>query len=61
MLNLHGPSMERKTASNHLSSSSEDELVRSMRIGQRFQANSDDFRVKIPEFEGKLDLDEFFE
>ena len=52
---------EEQAASNPLSSSSRDEPVRRMRIEPRFQANSNDFRVEILEFEGKSDLDEFLE
>jgi len=32
-----------------------------VRTQPRFQANSTDFRVDIPEFEGKLDPEEFLE
>jgi len=52
---------EVQEASNPLSSSSDDEAVRRARMEPRFRANSNDFRVKIPEFEAKLDLDEFLE
>ena len=35
--------------------------MRRTRREQRPRANSSDFSVEIPEFEGKLDLDEFLE
>ena len=54
----HGEVEEARTP---LSSFSEDELIRSVRMDLRFQANSNDFRDEIPEFEGKLDPDEFLE
>jgi len=50
---------EEAEASNPMSSSSEDEPPGRTRMKPRFQANSNDFRVEIPEFEGKLDPDEF--
>ena len=49
------------TTSNPLSSSTEDEPLIRTKKEQRPQANSNDFRVKIPKFEGKLDPDEFLE
>jgi len=52
---------EEQAASNPLSLSSEDETVRGIRIEPRFQANSNDFGAEIPEFDGKLDPDEFLE
>jgi len=52
---------EDQEASNPISSSSEDEPPRKARMEPRFQTNSNDFRVEIPEFEGKLDPDEFIE
>ena len=47
--------------SNLVSSSSEEEPPRRVRRERRQPTNSNDFRVKIPEFKGKLDLDEFLE
>jgi len=44
-----------------LDSSSEDEPLRMARPKPRLQANSNDFRVEIPEFKGKLDLEEFLD
>ena len=52
---------EEQEASNPLSSSSDDELVRRARMEPIFQANSNDFRDEILEFVGKLDPDEFLE
>ena len=52
---------EEEDASYPMSSSSEHEPPRRARMEPRFQANSNDFRVKIPEFEGELDPDEFLE
>jgi len=49
-----------QAACNPLSSSSKDEAIRRLRIEPRFQANSNDFRVEILEFEVTLDPDEFF-
>jgi len=44
-----------------LSSYSKDEPVRMTRMKPRLQANSSDFSIEIPEFEGELDPDEFLE
>jgi len=52
-------SEEGEAASNPLSSSSKEDHLRRGRREQRQLAISDDFRVEISEFEGKLDLDEF--
>jgi len=43
------------------SSSKEEEPLRTVRGGRRTPQNSNDFKVEIPEFEGKLDPDEFLE
>ena len=52
----------REQVFNHeVDSSSEEEPTRMMRGEPRFQANSNDFRVKVPEFEGKLDPEEFLD
>jgi len=50
--------IEEEEASNPSSSSSKDEPKRMTKIELRFQAHSNDFRVEIPKFEGKLDPDE---
>jgi len=47
--------------SHTLDSSSEDEPVRMVRQDPRMQLSSSDFGVEIPEYEGKLDLEEFLE
>jgi len=47
-------------ASNLVNSSSEEPLRR-IRGARRMTKNSNDFKVEIPEFEGKLDPDEFLE
>ena len=52
---------EEQAVSNPLSSSNEDEPERRIRMELIFQANSNDFRVEILEFEGKLDPDELLE
>jgi len=48
-------------ASNLNSSSSDEEPRRRVRGARRTLQNSDDFKVEIPEFEVKLDPDEFLE
>jgi len=48
-------------ASNLNSSSSDKEPRRRVRGARRTPQNSNDFKVEIPEFEGKLDPDEFLE
>jgi len=50
-----------EATSNPLSLSSEDEPLRRTRRKQRPSINSNDFRVEIPKFEGKLSPDEFLE
>jgi len=47
--------------SREVDSSSEEEPTRMTREEPRFQANSDDFKVEVPEFEGKLDHEEFLD
>jgi len=47
--------------SHHLESSSEEEPLRGPRQEQRGQGNSNDFRVEIPEYEGKLDPEDFLD
>jgi len=47
--------------SHTLDSSSEVEPLRMTRLDPRFQANSNDFKVEVPEFEGKLDPEDFLD
>ena len=55
------PRRQEEVSSGNLDSSSEDEPLRMARPEPRFQANTNDFKVEIPEFEGKLDPDEFLD
>jgi len=48
-------------ASNSISSSSEEEPLRRVREARRAPRNSNDFKVEIPEFEGKSNPDEFLD
>lgn len=48
-------------ASNVNSSSNEEEPLRRVRGARRTSQNSNDFKVEIPEFHGKLDPNEFLE
>jgi len=48
-------------ASNLVNSSSHEEPQRRVRKARRAPRNSNDFKVEIPEFEDKLDPDEFLE
>ena len=48
-------------ASNLNSSSSDEEPQRRVRGARRTPQNSNDFKVEIPKFEGKLDTNEFLE
>ena len=48
-------------SSHTLDSSSEDEPLRMTRPKLQIQANSNDFEVEVPEYEGKLDPEEFFD
>ena len=50
-----------KEASNLVSSSSEEEPLRRVRRARRAPYNSNDFKIEIPKFEGRLDHDEFLE
>ena len=50
-----------KASSNSLRSSSEKESHRNSRRERKPSTNSSDFRVKIPKFEDKFDLDAFIE
>ena len=47
--------------SHTLDSSSEDEPLRMTTPDPRIQANTNDFKVEIPKFEGKLDPEEFLD
>ena len=47
--------------SHTLDSSSDDEHLRMTRPNAQIQANTNDFKVEIPKFEGKLDPEEFFD
>jgi len=47
--------------SHNLESSSDEEPFRRPRPEQRGQGNSNDFRVEIPEYEGKLDPEDFLD
>ena len=47
--------------SHEVDSSSEVEPIRMTRAEPRMQANTNDFKVEIPEFEGKLDTEEFLD
>ena len=45
--------------SHNIDSPSEDEPMRTTRTEPRMQANTNDFKVEIPEFKSKLDPEEF--
>ena len=53
------PKTREQVYSHNVDYSSEEEVPRMVRGEQRFQANTNDFRVEVPEFEGKLDPEEF--
>jgi len=53
------PRRQENVFSHIVYSSSEDEPLRMARPEPRFQADTNDFNVEIPEFEGKLDPEEF--
>jgi len=55
------PRRQERVSSHDIDSSSEDEPLRMARPEPRFQANTNDFKVEIPEFEGKLDPEEFLD
>ena len=50
------PKRNEQVFSHNVDSSSEDEPLRMARPELRFQANTNDFKVEILEFEVKLDL-----
>ena len=53
--------MREQVFSHEVDSSSEEEPIRMVRGEPRFHANTNDFRVEVPEFEGKLDPEEFLD
>jgi len=55
------PRRQEQVFSHSVNSSSENEPLRMARLEPRFQANTNDFKVQIPEFEGKLDPKEFLD
>jgi len=55
------PRGQEQVFSHTLDSSSEDEPLRMTRQDSHVQANSNHFRVEIPEFEGKLDPEDFLD
>jgi len=55
------PRGQQQVFSHALDSSSDEEPLRRPRPEPRMQANSNDFRVEIPEYEGKLDPEEFLD
>ena len=58
---LQSEQREREQVFSHeVKSSSKEEPVRMARGEPRFQANTSDFGVEVPEFEGKLDLESSF-
>jgi len=54
------PRVREQVFSNEVKSLSEEEPIEMARGEPRFQANND-FRVEVPEFEGKLDPEEFLD
>ena len=59
---LHSePRTHEQVFSHEVDSSSEEEPTRMVRGEPQFQANSNDFRVEVLEFEGKLDPAEFLD
>jgi len=57
----YAPRGQEQLFSHTLDSSSEEEPLRRPRSEPRIQANSNDFSVEIPEYEGKLDPEEFLD
>ena len=55
------PRMREQVFIHEVDSSSEEEPIDMGRGEPRFQANNNDFRVEVPEFEGKLDPKEFLD
>ena len=59
---IHSRSQRQEQVFSHtLDSSSEDEPLRMTRQDSQFQASSNDFKVEVPEFEGKLDPEDFLD
>jgi len=52
---------QEEVSSHTLDSSSEDEPLRMVRLDPWIQASTNDFKVEIPEYEGKLDPEEFLD
>ena len=55
------PPRQEQVFSHTLDSSSEDEPLRVTRQDPRIQASATDFKIEIPEFEGKLDPEDFLD
>jgi len=55
------PRVHEQVLSHEFDSSSEEESIRMTREEPRFQATSNDFKVEVPEYEGKLDPEEFLD
>jgi len=53
--------MPEQVFSHDVESSSEGERTRMIREEPRFQASSNDFKVEIPKFKGKLDPEKFLD
>ena len=59
---IHSESPRQEQVFSHtLDSSSKDEPLRMTRQDSQFQTNSNDFRIEVPEFEGKLDPEDFLD
>jgi len=59
---LHSASKRQEQVFSHtLDSSSEDQPLRMTRQDSRNQASTNDFKIEIPEFEGKLDPEDFLD
>ena len=55
------PRREEQVFSHEVDSSGEDEPIGMARAEPLMQANTNDFKVKVPEFKGKLDRKEFLD
>jgi len=55
------PRRQEQVFSHNIDSSSEHEPLRMARLELRMQANTNDFKVEIPEYEGKLDPEDFLD
>ena len=59
---IHSRSQRQEQVFSHtLDSSSEDEPLRMTRQDSHVQASSNDFKIEVPEFEGKLDPEDFLD